>query len=266
MVVEALQCLVPQGLIGCGYESPLEAMLQAVNPAAPWNPEDDSGFIRASADLAIVLLTDEMDCSVEMFSIMNDTDLMNPDPADGEPRPSSAQCWNAGVGCDGPDQDGIYSNCSPVDLGLHPIERYTSYLADYLPRTGKEVMMLALVGVPTVTNHAARPPFEPTAGGIDALLYREWIDGQYPAGDIVPEEAVLGLDAADKTFALGVGPGCTGEDALGMYSQGQPPPRIQQVCQALDGQGGVHCCMESICDPDFGAAMTCLRGMIETTF
>ncbi len=263
--VQAMECLLPQGLIGCGYESPLETALQALNPGAIWNQGDGGGFMRDDADLAIVLLTDEMDCSVLRFSFLNDLDLMSINPNTGEPSPSSAQCWNAGVTCDGPDADGIYSNCTTMNAGLHPIDRYTSYMAEYLPSLGKEVMMLGLVGIPPVTQHAARPPFEPTAGGVDGLIYREWIDGQFPAGDITPVEAAMGVDAAEKTWMLGAGPGCTAEDNLGFYSQGQPPPRIREVCEALDVQGGVHCCLESICDPSFEASMTCLRGMIETT-
>lgn len=265
-VVQALQCLLPQGLVGCGYEQPLENMLQALNPSAPWN-QGAVPFVRDGADLAIVLLTDESDCSVQDYSVMNDPGYQNTNPNTGAPAPSSAICWNAGVTCDGPDGMGVYSNCAPVAVGpLQEISRYTDYLVQELVgNQGKEVMMLTLVGVPPVTEHSTRAPYEPTAGGIDDLVVRDWVNGEWPVGDITPDEWALGIDAADKTYQLGIGPSCTGYDGVNdHFYQGQPPIRIQAVCDALDGQGGPHCCIESICDEDYAGAMTCLAGMVST--
>jgi len=266
-VVEALQCLIPQGVVGCGFESPLENLIQALNPSASWNQEP-SPFMRSGADLMIILLTDELDCSVQDYSIMADEGLMNINPNTGFPSPSSAICRNAGVSCDGPDAGGLFTNCGPTSgSGLHDIERYTAYLVDFLvEEQGKEVMMIALTGVPEVLSHAPQPPFEPEVGGIDALLTREWIGFPYPAGDVIPEEWKQGLDGADKIYAFGdLAPGCTVPDAMGRFSQGLPPLRIQAVCQALDTQGSPHCCMESICDTDYEGAMRCLRGMVEVS-
>lgn len=264
--LEALRCLLPQGIVGCGYESPLENMLQALNPSAAWNGGVDP-FLRSGADLAIVLLTDESDCSVKDYSIMEDPAFMNVNPDTGMPAPTSAMCWNVGVACNGPDAMGVYSDCIPTtDELLQPTTRYTNYLVDELAgNQGKEVMMLTLVGVPPVVQHSTRAPFEPTVGGVDDLVVHDWIDGPYPAGEILPDEWAVGVDADHKTYQLGIGPGCTGEDPVHGLMQAQPPIRIQQVCEALDAQGGTRCCMESICDDDLGPAMTCLRGMIETS-
>ena len=60
--VEALSCIAPQGIDGCGFESPLEAMAQALNPDAAWNTAERP-FLRPGGVLAIVILTDEVDCS-----------------------------------------------------------------------------------------------------------------------------------------------------------------------------------------------------------
>ncbi len=263
---QALQCLLPQGLTGCGYESTLENMLQALNPAAAWNSGPEP-FMRPGADLAIVLLTDESDCSVRDYSVMEDVMYQNVNPNTGAPAASSALCWNAGVTCDPPDGMGIYGDCEPSgnDL-LQGVERYTAYLVDELAgNQGKDVMMLALTGIPPVLSHAPDAPFEPTSGGVADLAVRDWNDGLYPAGDIIPEEWGVGVDAADKTFQLGIGPGCTGPDGVGEYSQGQPPVRIQAVCEALDAPGNLRCCMESVCDEQYIDAVQCLRGLVETT-
>ena len=74
----ALSCIGPQGIDGCGYEAPLETMLQAINEGACWNnPDQESceknpewaetprGFLRDEAILVISIITDEMDCSVQ---------------------------------------------------------------------------------------------------------------------------------------------------------------------------------------------------------
>lgn len=263
---EALRCLLPQGLVGCGYESTLETMLQALDPAAAWNGGDEP-FLRPGADLALVLLTDESDCSIDDLSVMENAAYHNVDPDSGLAAPSSALCWNAGVACDGPDPGGFYESCVlSVATPLHGVERYTQYLVDELGGLqGKDVMMVAITGVPEVVAHAERPPFEPIEGGVDDLVIRDWIDGSWPAGDIVPDEWAMGIDAADKTFALGVGPGCTGMDGVGGYSQGQPPLRIQAVCEALDDPTSPRCCMESVCELDYADAMRCLGGLVQTS-
>jgi len=293
----ALACIGPQGIDGCGYEAPLESMLQALNPSACWNdPEacDDPEwswierpFLRDGAVLAIVLITDEVDCSVRDYSIMADADFMEPSPEDGTPKPSSAICWHAGVECGDLDPDtGRYSGCFAANHGkngapgvpddeavLHPVSRYIQVL-DSLRAQGREVIMLGILGVPEVTAHAETPPYEPTEGGIADVQYRPWRDPEYPAGDILPDEWADNTRAVDKQFEFGVGPGCTGYDAASGTFTGQavPPVRIRSVCESLDvpddptvpgDQSEVRCCFESICDDDFSAAVRCLTGLIQ---
>lgn len=278
---DALSCLGPQGIDGCGYEAPLENMLQGLFSGACWNDPDscsgdaewgqfDKPFLRPDATLGIVIVTDEADCSVKEFSIMTDPNFQEVDPDDGARKQSSAICWNAGVACDGPDANGVYTNCRATDDGnMQPISRYTNYLIDEIrERQNKEVIMLGILGVPLVTAHSEEPPFQPTAGGVFDLVYRDWIDGAFPAGDILPGDAAEGVDAEKQEWAFGIGPGCTGEDGMGGFTgQAVPPVRIKEVCEALDyedanGDLNIRCCIESICDTDFSAAINCLTGII----
>ncbi|KIG12970.1 hypothetical protein DB30_00854 [Enhygromyxa salina] len=265
-VEAALHCLAPQGINGCGYESPLEAMLQAINPEASWN-QGNSPFLRDGAMLAVVVMTDEADCSVlppEGYALFVDQDTyweVNPD-TNTKTQATSAVCWNAGVDCGMPDMDGTFPDCVSLDTGaLHPVNRYRAYLEDELiEHQNKNVVMLGIVGVPPVTAHNPRPPFEPTAGGVADLLYREWKDGPYPSGDMLPGD----LDPAHKQFQFGIGPGCTSEDGMGGFrGQAIPPVRLREVCEGLDEPDRVRCCLESICDNDYSAAFTCLGGMIQ---
>ncbi len=270
---DALSCIGPQGIDGCGYESQLESMLQALNPGKPWN-QGDTPFLRADAKiLAVVHVTDEEDCSIADFSVMDTVAFMEPDPANGNaPRQSSAICWNAGTSCSGPDANGVYSSCAGDDHGvMQPLNRYIDYLLS-LNKGDRKVVMLGILGVPEVTEHNLDPPFEPTAGGVMSLVYRDWKDGAYPTGDILPTEPP-GTTALHKQFAFGIGPGCTGEDGMGGFTgQAVPPVRIKEVCEALNVEDdpatpmddtSLRCCIESICSQDFSPAINCLAGILE---
>jgi hypothetical protein len=267
-VAQTLACLGPQGIDGCGYEAPLENMLQALDPNKWWNKGEGGTkkFLRDGAILAIAVITDEADCSVKDYEIFDPngpygTDLWNTKPGSGK-QPSSAVCWNAGVSCDGPDGMGIFTNCESTDDGtMQPITRYTNYLVDHLHDSkGKEVIMLGILGIPEVQRDMDG---KVTGGGVDELVYREWRDGEWPAGDILPDDWP-DENAAYKEWAFGIGPGCTGDDGMGGFTgQAIPPVRVKEVCQSLDREGAVRCCMESICDSDYSAAITCLSGIIQ---
>ena len=267
----ALSCLGPQGINGCGYEAPLESMLQALNPAAEWN-SGDRPFLRDNAILGIVIVTDEADCSVRspdgfafFTNPMFDT-YWEVNPGSGtKTQATSAVCWNAGVDCGSPNAQGVYEDCESVDNGvLHPIDRYVDYLKGSLVSSGKEVVMLGILGVPIVTEHSPNPPFNPTAGGVHDLVYRQWREGAWPGGDLLPGDDST---AEEKQWEFGIGPGCTGEDGMGGFNgQAIPPVRIKEVCESLDeGEDQIRCCMESICDSDFSDAIRCLSGIIQTT-
>ena len=245
----ALACIGPQGIDGCGYEAPLETMLQALNRGACWNDPDaencedsgyTTGFLREEAILAIAIITDEADCSVRNYSIMQDPIFMETDPQQGTREPSSAICWNAGVLCTGLDADtGVYEGCAPADKSidgdvgvpdtavLHPLYRYTQLL-DEFRGMGREVIMLGVLGVPPVTKRNENPPYQPTEGGVDDLEFRDWRDE-----DVLPDEAMDGTTAEYKQFEFGIGPGCT-EVSESHAGQAIPPVRIRHVCESLN--------------------------------
>ncbi|MEM9457858.1 MAG: hypothetical protein AAGF11_27005 [Myxococcota bacterium] len=295
----ALSCIGPQGIDGCGYEAPLETMLQAINEDACWNdPSQEScddepewadverGFLRDKATLVIAIITDEMDCSVQapngysFFTDIDNTIYWNVNPDLEVPQATSAVCFNSGVTCIDENNDGLYEGgcVSQQSEVLHPVSRYIQYL-DFLKNArNKEIVMLGILGVPPVVAHNPEPPFEPIAGGAQDLLYRNWIDFPYPNGDILPDEWNNIEDpvrADEKIFEFGdIGPGCTAQETNEDGTPGEflgqaiPPVRIREVCEHLNGvddetgEEQIRCCIESICDTDFSPAIRCLTGVI----
>lgn len=248
-IAEALRCLIPQGIVGCTYRSPLEAMWQAIQPTAAWN-QGVRPFLRDDAALAIIVLTNGHECSVAApegyayFVDSDQTEFWESNPETGtKTEATPAICWNAGVDCGMPDANGDYVDCVSFDHGvLHPIERYTQELGAL---RNKPVVMLGIVGVPI--------------GGVDELVYHEWIEGAYPVGEELPGEP----DAAYQGFEHGIGPGCIGLDAMGSPSgYAMPPVRLREVCESLDQPGSTRCCLESICSDDYGPALGCLGGLL----
>ncbi|MGB1012719.1 MAG: hypothetical protein ACPG4T_01195 [Nannocystaceae bacterium] len=267
----ALNCLGPQGIDGCGMESPLESMLQALDPNKPWNNGTDGKFLRDGALLALVLVTDEADCSVNNYDYFDPANSADPelskywniDPNDQSVKPTSAVCWNAGTSCTDGDLDGVYESCDSLDNGvLHPTTRYINYLTKELVENQKKnVIMLGILGVPEVTAHNEEAPFEPIAGGVESLEYREWNEADILPGD--PD-----ANAATKKFKFGIGPGCTQANT----GQAIPPVRVKEVCESLNipddpetnwDESEPRCCIESICSEDFSPAIECLSGILQ---
>ncbi len=252
-VKRAVGCLAPQGLCGCGYEAPLESMLQALDPAAPWN-SGGRPFMRAGSTLVVVVATDEAECS------MTETDWMFDEQYEpGSALPASAVCWNAGVECDGPDALGVYSDCASAEGPLTPMYRYHEQLAWLADEYALEIRMIAITGVPPVSGHNPAPPFEPIAGGVDDLAVHDWRDGLVPDGDMLPGDED---DAAALQELYGIGPGCAVVDAeAGHVARALPNHRVNEVCRTLDDDDpatATHCCIESACDPIAG--LDCIIG------
>ena len=270
-VADALSCIGPQGIDGCGMEATLETMLQALDPSKAWNTGNEP-FLRVGAVLAVVIVTDEEDCAVKNYQYFDPAKANDPnynqywEDFPGTPGmkkdPTSAVCWNAGTDCVDANLDTIYESCVSADKGvLQPTSRYIDYLKKTLIQDKKkDVVMLGILGVPPVTQRNPDPPYEPQDGGVFDLVYRDWI-----ATDILPGDP---KSFQQKQYEFGVGPGCSNV-ATG---QAVPPVRVKEVCESLNipddpgtdkDEAELRCCIESICDTDFSNAINCLAGILE---
>ncbi len=126
-LAESFSCIAQLGVNGCGFEQPLESMYRALNGTNAAN----EGFIREDAFLAVIIITDEDDCSVTDPSMFNsDSSLDNISSSLGFL--SSFRCFEFGVTCDpdsprsaGPRQDCVAQTSSPY---MADISKYSEFL------------------------------------------------------------------------------------------------------------------------------------------
>lgn len=132
------------GSNGCGLEQPLEAMRRALAVDNSAN----TGFLRDDANLAIVIVTDEDDCSA------TGPDFFGSNPALGPL--DSYRCFTQGVICDDdtldPQRAGERTNCRPRPNAMYQTE-VASYVDFLIARKGDErKVMVAGVIAPTLSS------------------------------------------------------------------------------------------------------------------
>lgn len=137
------------GTSGCGFEQPLKAMKAALGQS--------KGFLRGDAALAVVLLTNEDDCSAASDTLF--------DPQDTALGPyTSYRCFQYGVLCNGqqpPLAQTLLAGCVPGQNWLLDVQsEYVGFLQGAKPKGW--VSLLALVGPTakqvTVLQTSYNPP------------------------------------------------------------------------------------------------------------
>ena len=128
------------GVAGCGFEQHLHSMRTSfTNPA-------NAGFLRPSANLAVIILADEDDCSVlDPAVFANDMGPLGP--------LSSFRCFEYGVECtpDMPRELGAKTMCRPRSASPY-IEDIAPFRAALLAQKGgdaRKIMLGAIIGDPT---------------------------------------------------------------------------------------------------------------------
>ena len=150
-------CVANLGTNGCGFEQQLEASLKALTPAnaEPWTAMGympprfydaasglrdrlaghgtgaNDGFLRPNSALAIVLVTDEEDCSVANYEIFSGVGMFNSIPPN------------------------VRCNTFSTDTSIvYPISRYVDGFIG-LRRNKSLLIFSAIVGIPAATEAAA---------------------------------------------------------------------------------------------------------------
>ena len=145
-LTETFSCIARIGDQGCGFEQPLESMRRALNGSVAQN----DGFLRPDAKLAVIIITDEDDCSVEDVSLFDTSAAL--DTADSDLGfLESFRCFEFGVQCDpdsprslGPRQDCVPRTNSPY---LHDVSEYVNFLRTLKSDPG-DILVAGIIGNP----------------------------------------------------------------------------------------------------------------------
>jgi hypothetical protein len=124
-LTDVFSCLAKGvGTGGCGEEHPLQSIRLALNPQKDIN-EANIGFLRPNARLAIVMVTDEDDCSADPYSFTdrtpNNDGLFTPNGLAKET--ASLRCAGRGHVCNGKaipgyDPSNGYTSTTPLSLNF----------------------------------------------------------------------------------------------------------------------------------------------------
>ena len=248
-MLEALQCYAPQGVAGCGFESHLESMYLALASAKMQSSKNNYGFLRDTAVLSVVIVSDETDCSFnpEFKDIFTTNKVFWNDPAN-DVAPTSAMCWAAGVACEGQGPNFDTCRSSNHDSGgnpdvgddsavLHPLTKYIDFVYNIEQNkqqydSNSQVLVSLISGVPI---------------GYDSF-----------------ESEIQYADSPDPEFnsLFGIGPGCIVGPVNAPESTAVPPVREREFAEAfnVDDEEGRN--LYSICDDDFSSSLAAIGDQI----
>lgn len=252
-LAQDFSCISNLGTSGCGFEQQLEAGLKALWPKSyidadgnvyppeknpilflsttsegrfghgdtPTTQGGNAGFLRKDALLAIVVVTDEEDCSSKNTGHFISTNDPN--------NPLSKQ--------------GINLRCYYNKQNLFEVDRYIKGFAGLKPGHADDVLFAAIVGVPRelVSEEARAGVTFSDQGSRDEYYDRILNDPRMqerPMNENIPAIA-------------NVAPSCTRTDAFGERADAYPPRRIVEVAKGM----GENATVQSICQDDFGPAM-----------
>ena len=161
---DVFACLAELGDRGCGFEH----QFQSIRVALGATPEN-AGFLRENAFLAVVLITDEDDCSGEPSS-----DLYADQSFEGQQ--GSLRCNITGHLCDGAPPPAnefqtTLEKCVANPGGrLIPIPQFTRFLLDLKPNFPQRVIVSAITGLPDKETGTPYQFRKSTRGGTGELL------------------------------------------------------------------------------------------------
>lgn len=214
-LVSDVECVTGQ-TNGCGFEQQLEAILASDRNSA------NEGFNREDALLAVILITDEDDCSTT-----------DPRVFDVEPRASNPY--------QGPfttsDELQFNLRCWAHSEALQQIERYVSGIAD-LKADPSQVVFAAITGIPEQVE---------CTDCTEAERYQAILSDQ----DMEEEPNPATADTQGQQLR----PACTASDGSGSAA---PARRIVEVAQGLAADTAVGTVVESICAADYAPALNAI--------
>lgn len=252
-LADVLSCIAPLGSAGCGFEHQLASVTRALGADGQPPPATNAGFLRPDAELAIILLSNEDDCSApadtELFSLNGGMQsLTNPlgpvanyrcnqfghlckDPTSADPNALITPPLNVPLDATGDPPALTLTECTSDDGcsgWLTPVPTFVSQIKA-LKTDPSQIVVGAIVAPPDPYTITWVPPAAPPPGTSGQLWPQLMHSCGAPGGDDVNP---AGQQSTDGTF-------------------GDPGVRIAQWARAFGANGFVS----SICDPTYAAPM-----------
>jgi hypothetical protein len=260
MVASQFGCIASLGTSGCGFEQQLEAALKALWPSrdsqgrpnmapegGPFLAETDAGasgqgdrendgFLRNDVEagtslIAIVLVTDEEDCSSE------DTHHFIPAGYLAEDDPLRSL----------PYFESPNLRCFENKQNLWPIERYVEGFKALRPGQEERVMFAAIAGLPPELVGASQLA---AVDFSDARQRERFYDG-------ILDSAAM-TESIDEASLMQPGNGNLRPSCQTARGRAYPPRRIVEVAR----QFGENAVVQSICNDDLAQAIDAITSMI----
>ena len=257
-LTSVVQCILPLGESGCQYVHPLAAIARALGADGAQAPASNAGFLRPDAILAIIILSNQDDCSAgsptrtPLYSLNGGPDnLIN---AYGPL--TTYRCNEFGHLCVNPHSNGAVqnppesptqgqgtpptldlTNCTSNEGGLlTPVGTFVDEIRKLKPLPDRQIMVGLIAAPVSPYTVAWVPTSDPTA----------------PAGQLWPE-AEHACGAGD---GAGTNPNATDLATDGSF--GDPSVRLTQFA----GTFGTNGMTGSVCYPSYASTMVSLTARI----
>src|SRR5690606_30374735 len=167
-LADQFACMAQLGIDGCGFEQHLESMKRALE-----NSNENGGFLREDAFLAVIFIQDEDDCSAHDRSMFASDGTDDVGSQLGEL--SSFRCFEFGTTCEGPSDErqvGPRQNCVAEQSSpyMTDISSYVDFLKG-LKSDPSKVIVAAITGGTDPVSVGIDPGPGQTAGQV-------WVDPQ----------------------------------------------------------------------------------------
>jgi hypothetical protein len=125
MLPEVFTCIAALGETGCGFEHQFAAILRALGADGQPAPQENQDFLRPDAYLAIIMITNEDDCSatpgVPLFDVTSNTNI-----ASQLGPPQNFRCNEFGHFCDDGSGNSVHPNRNAPNQDMTQTVTYTN--------------------------------------------------------------------------------------------------------------------------------------------
>lgn len=220
-LASAFSLIASAGAAGCGFEQHIEAAKRALQPSNAAN----AGFVRPSAYLAIIIIADEDDCSLEHSTLLtSDTTQLGP--------LQSFRCTRYGITCDTGGTDPNAINVAGPKSACHSNEtgQYLTKIADYV----------------TFFKGLKADPNNVIVAGI--------------VGPVTPFEVELRAPGGSTTQIPALAHSCTYTDSNNAPEVADPAIRIKQLLDSFPNRST----FSTICQQDLSTGLVLIAQLLKS--